>query len=474
MVGMINKVVAIALILAQMTIALPAKEVFDKQRGKARLEQYLDRAAMERDAEKWERLAEAGYEAAMREWESANLYLKELGEEVWEKESGEAEVYYLLEKEKAHIKWAGERYYKEEEQIEGSALAAALREAADGWSYDNGLGGTRKVGLDEAGAALEQWEAAAWDIIEGYIETWEARNGTLRSEIAERFSGAGISAEEKESIYGEISIKNREEMLREYERIAAAEGNRLFMELLYDQLSMRQISSAEAAEVLARQMAEEAEEASARAVKELFDRFDTLTENVDGEGIDVEARAWLEDFRRTFEAGLVKWENAEREFLSARAEWEMEAENIYIESEQEWIKAYGELTERQRAWEKELISRLDAGYKAWQHSREELAVEIDAARQELVAASAEARDVRERMVGVQADIYNRGRELLTMTGEGIAAWYDLWSEKYREVYEWYEDGPPEELEGINITGINSGYLEELLMRIKGRKQQLQV
>jgi hypothetical protein len=76
---LINKITALALIMAQMTIALPAQEVFDKERGKTRLEQYLDRAALERDAEKWERLAEAGFEAAMREWERANLYLREQG-----------------------------------------------------------------------------------------------------------------------------------------------------------------------------------------------------------------------------------------------------------------------------------------------------------------------------------------------------------------------------------------------------------
>jgi hypothetical protein len=459
--GKVNRVVAIALILAQMTIALPGEEVFDKQRGKARLERYLDRAAMERDAEKWERLAEAGYEAAMSEWESANLYLKEQGDEVWAREAEDAAAYYLLEKEKAYIRWAGERYYKEEEQIERSALAAELRAAAAEWNYDNGLGGTRKVGLEEAGAAREQWEAAAWDIVEGYVESWEARNGALKDEIAARFSEAGISAEEKERIYGEISINNREAMRAEYERIAAAEGNRLLMELLYDQLSMRQLSGAEAAEILARQMAEETEEATARATKELFERFERLSENVDGEGIEVEAKEWLEDFRRTFEAGLAKWERAEMEFLSARAEWEMEAENIYIESEESWIKAYGELTERQKAWERELISKLDAGYKAWQHSREELAWEIEAARQELVAASAEARNIREKMVAVQADIYNRGRELLTMTKEGIEAWYELWNESYREVYDWYESGPPEQEAAEKITGVNRGYLEEL-------------
>jgi hypothetical protein len=119
--GTVNKCVAIALIMAQMTIVLPAEEVFDKQRGASRLERYLDRAAMEREAEKWERLAEAGYEAAMAEWESANLYLKELGEEVWAREAVEAGTYYRLEKEKAYVRWASERYYKEKEQIEASA-----------------------------------------------------------------------------------------------------------------------------------------------------------------------------------------------------------------------------------------------------------------------------------------------------------------------------------------------------------------
>jgi hypothetical protein len=459
----INKITALALIMAQMTIALPAQEVFDKERGKTRLEQYLDRAGQERDAEKWERLAEAGFEAAMREWESANLYLREQGDEAWAAETAAAEGYYLLEKEKAYVKWASERYYKEREEIERSALAAEIRAAAEEWSYDNGAGGTRKVGLEEAGVALEQWEAAAWDIVEGYINRWEERNGTLRSEIAGRFREAGISEEEKQAIYEGMTIKSREAMVREYGRTAEAEGNRLFMELLYDQGSVRQISSAEAAEVLAREMAAEAEEATARTTKALFDRFEELNESAGAEDIEIGAKEWLEDFRRAFEAGLAKWENAEKSFLAARAEWERDAEAVYIESEGEWVKAYGELVERQAAWEKELISKLDAGYKAWQESRQGLAMEIDAARKELAAASAEAKNTREKMVGVQVDIYNRSRELLTMTKEGIEAWYELWGEEYREVYAWYESGPPDSVTGetIEIVGIDSSWLEEL-------------
>ena len=201
--GVINKVVAIGLIMAQMTIALPALETFDKERGKARLEQYLDRAAMARDAEKWERTAEAGFEAAMAEWESANLYLREQGEKVWEEERAGAEAYYQVEKEKAYIRWASERYYKEMESLEWSWLALELREAAEKWRYDNGEGGTRKVALEEAADAREQWEGAAWEIIEEYIRRWEEREGTIQSEIGGRMRETGISEEGKAEIYGE-------------------------------------------------------------------------------------------------------------------------------------------------------------------------------------------------------------------------------------------------------------------------------
>jgi hypothetical protein len=294
--------------------------------------------------------------------------------------------------------------------------------------------------------------------VEGYINRWEERSGTLRSEIAGRFSEAGISEEEKQAIYEGMTAKSREAMAREYGRTAEAEGNRLFMELLYDQVSVRQISSAEAAEVLARQMAAEAEEATARTTKALFDRFEELNESAGAEDIEIGAKEWLEDFRRAFETGLAKWENAEKSFLAARAEWERDAEAVYIESEGEWVKAYGELVERQAAWEKELISKLDAGYKAWQESRQGLAMEIDAARKELAAASAEAKNTREKMVGVQVDIYNRSRELLTMTKEGIEARYELWGEKYREVYTWYETGSPEEM---TVEGIDKSWLEEI-------------
>jgi len=57
---------------------LPAQDFgIDLQRGKARLERYLDRAGQERSKDKWEEIASAGIEAALLEWESANIFIRD-------------------------------------------------------------------------------------------------------------------------------------------------------------------------------------------------------------------------------------------------------------------------------------------------------------------------------------------------------------------------------------------------------------
>jgi murein DD-endopeptidase MepM/ murein hydrolase activator NlpD len=456
-----RKVIAIVLIMAQWTYLLPAQELgSDLLLGRQRLERYLDRAAMERSAEDWEAVAWAGLEAALLEWESVNLYWKETEPLEWEARRSEAAGIYGLEKEKAYVEWVGRRIYAERAWEEGSELGLELRRAAREWTYTRSDGsGTREIDIGEAGRAREAWELVAGEIIERYLAGWEERGLAAYSELWDRFSGNGISAGEREAIYRVVSEEYLENVKAEYRRIAEAERNDLMRALLYDGASLKKKKSEEAAGVIARQLAEEAKAATDKEIAKLFSELEVMISAGDKEGVQINSREWLESFRLAFERGLAEWDAAGEAFLTARAAWEQDAEQVYLGSEAAWVEAYFQLEERRGTWEKELVAKLEAGLEEWGKREESLTVELEAARQDFAAVLEERKENKRKLIEAQTGIYERSRELLEMARQGAEFWYEEWGGLYKEVEKKYKElfgsqGPPE--------GYIPGYIDEAL------------
>jgi hypothetical protein len=400
----------------------------------ARLEHYLDRAALERSAEKWESLAQAGLLAAMVEWESGNLYLREQDPSGWEKDRTLAAVFYEKETESARAGWLAARVYEERAGFESGGLILELREAAGAFTWNDGSGEGRIVNGADGEKAWAAWEAVAEEIVGRYMARWESGGGAAYLELENRFRGLDLGEEVKERLLREAGERGRAEALLEYRRIADAEGNSLMMELLYDHESLKRLSGEKAAGLIARELAREAEEAANSSVTALFRRLDTMIAEEDPGDITVSSHDWLNQFRRIFEEGLAKWEAAELGFLAARAEWEREAEQIYLDGEEAWAAAYRELGERQLSWENELLQKLDEAYARWQESGRELEEEIAGAREKFLAAAEESREIRVRMVKIQGDIYTRSRDMMSMAQTAIADWYERWGYMYENVY----------------------------------------
>jgi hypothetical protein len=426
----LSKVIALVLVYCQVAAMLPALELrTDLQRGMTRLEHYLDRATAERRTQNWEQLAQSGLEAAMYEWESGALWLWEQDAEAWQKEREWAEANYRKEMELAYVRWASERVYTERSGLEGTGLEAALREAAELWSYRE-----QTVDPADAQSARAAWEQVAAEIVDRYLNGWEEQQGAIYTELASRFRDLGLSDEEKEALIRETGETRRLEIGREYNRIALAEGNRLMTELLYDQGSMKKLAANEAASVIARELAREAEEAADERTRELFNQLDTMISAEAQGDIELDAEDWLNQFRRVFEEALARWEEAELGFLAARSEWEHDAEDAYLAGEEAWNQAYLELDKRQKAWEAAILSKLDGGFAAWQENQSRLAAELEDARTEFLAAASESRKLRENMMDSQGTIYIRSRQMMDLINQGIENWFGFWDEKYLTVY----------------------------------------
>jgi hypothetical protein len=427
-----GKIIALALIQCQFSMMLPAEELrTDLRRGMARLEHYLDRAAAERKVQTWEQLARAGMEAAMYEWESGALRLLEQDSGAWQEERRRAELGYRKETEAAYVRWISERIYNERADVGASELGVLLRETAAEWSYGNSGRILSSAGIEGARAA---WERTAGELVDRYLVDWEEQQGLVYAELEDRFQDLGLSGEERQGLIRGVAEEHWAAVNREYGRIALAEGNRLMAELLYDQGSMKKLAADEAAAVIVRELAKEAEDAAEERTRELFAELDASFSAKEEDGIDLAAGDWLDQFRSAFEEGLARWEEAELGFLAARAEWEHDAEDAYLAGEETWNRAYRELTERQKAWEAAILAKLDEGFAKWQESQSRLSTEIETARSEFLAASEESRKIKEKMLDSQAEIYIRSRQMMDIVSRGIEGWYDLWNEKYLRVY----------------------------------------
>ncbi|MDR2136386.1 MAG: hypothetical protein LBO76_07205, partial [Treponema sp.] len=425
-----SKIIALVLVQCQLAAMLPALELrTDIRQGMARLEHYLDRAAAERRTQNWEQLAQSGLEAAMYEWESGAVWLREQDSGAWQEEREWAETSYRKEMELAYIRWASERVYSERAGFEGTGLEAALREVAEQWSY-----GGQTLDLADAGDFRAAWGQVAAEIIDRYLNGWEEQQGAAYAELESRFRDRGISGGEKEGLIRAAAGNRRIEIIREYNRIALAEGNRLMAELLYDQGSMKKLAAGEAASVVARELAREAEEAADEKSRELFKQLDTMIAAEAQGDVEIGAEDWLNRFRTVFEEALARWEEAELGFLAARSGWEHDAEDAYLAGEEAWNQAYLELTGRQKIWEAEILAKLDDGIVAWQRNQSRLAAEIEDARENFLAAAEENRKVKEKLMKSQEAIYVRSRQMMNLVSQGIESWFGFWDDKYLMVY----------------------------------------
>jgi hypothetical protein len=248
--------------------------------------------------------------------------------------------------------------------------------------------------------------------------------------------------------YEETISGKREQVRKEYERIAAAEGNALMRILLYDKDSLQRRSEAEAAGKIADALAEAAKEETDKDAERLFKSLETLIEEGGGAGVEAESlEGWLDQFNAAFEKGLAEWTAAERQFIAERSRWEQEAEEIYLESEQVWADAYGALREKRKEWERSIQERLDEGKAAWRSEGEQLERMLERARAEFEAAAGEERARAEQEIAMQITLYTQSREIIETALEGIGYWYERWGEKYKGAYYYWkaEDSDPEDL-----------------------------
>jgi hypothetical protein len=465
-----NRTIASVLILVNVAAMLPARE-FDvgKQAGMTRLEHSLDRAAKERNPESWQRIAEEGLTLAVTEWENRTLSMKESDPATWQKEKDFVTGEYKAVAGKEYASWLGDRFFEERAQAQTGKMARELEEKAAAWNYAGADGtSTRVVAASDAASAREQWRSTvSAGVIDAYLESWESGSGADYPEIASYLSDAGLSYADIGGLVAEKKESYTAYVRSEYERVAAVEENGLMMSLLYDQNSLKKKSAEEAAKIIAARIAGEAKEETTADIDRLFSLMEGEIESQKADGVEIDTDAWLASFRASFEKNLAKWDDAEKEFLVARADWEKDANKVYLDSEQVWANAYAELKSEQKKWQKEIEARFDTGIQKWAAEESALTATIRAAREEFTAATKQEQSKTEQVIDLQVSVYNQSREMLSMAMEGMNSWYERWGEKYDGVYSYWKTEPVSErfahglMEGVTVTAKGDLYTANL-------------
>lgn len=396
--------------------------------GQRTLDFYLERAKVQTSQERFEELLEQGLDASVCEWERSAADLKLAGLEDWlfQKESFKESL-----NERAlgvFNDWLMERKKSEGREIQKSGLYAELKKLAQEFFYVGPNGNqTRIVPLENILEAKSQYEKKALEIVQKYT-------GEGSSESAE---------------FGACLV----------ERLAL---NELTNELLYDHGSLKKMSDSQAALFIADKLASQVENESEQAMERLFNSLQEQADYVDAKDLLAKKETkvnWLARFEKELELGLKKWSDAEDEFLSARSEWEREAESVYLNDSKKWQEAYDELQERKIAWSQKIEERIQEGRKEWQSKLDVLGDEIEQSLREFQDVLFWENEQKKQLVQDQEETYAQIRAILESAQGGVELWYERWGEKYNGLYSYWKTEDNCFGKDFDLSLVDSSYLK---------------
>lgn len=421
-----------------MPTMVPGKELGREiNTGKQELEYYLERASRERSAESWGRIAEEGILSAMAAWEKEKL--EELERTEYEEKKAEKEKEFRKTAERNFIGWITERYMEENRSKRESRLHEQLKKKAAEWKYKDQNGNeTREVNQEEAGAAREQWNRAAEEVITLYEEEWKKERENIYTELTARLAGLNLEEEETKVLLNRYTEKYNEITASEYERTAKYEENLLMRNVLYDQESLKKKSDKEAAGIIAREIARETEKKTGDSLSRLMEEFREEIKSGKTEDIETREREWYEEFERELNSSLEKWKEAEQRYLAARGEWELRAEREFINNEEVWEAGFEELERRKESWNEKIYKEIREVREELEERKTEIKEELSTGLRNYEALLENEKDINRKSAEIQKNIYEQSRQLMKTSREGIENWKEHWSEKYNLVYSYWK------------------------------------
>ena len=410
---------------------LPAQSIgSSRDQGKVRLEHFLERASYARNEEEWMRIAEEGMLSALGGWEG-----KESEEIENDTEYLSAKEAYEKETEKAYIEWKAKRYAEERDAFERSVVRKILNESAAEWNYLDSEGNeTRMIEESQVKDARKQWNEYAEGLINEYLETTDFTSELM---LGIKDYATKLSEDEKKEIISKANSSYRQIKRNEYREVLEIESNDLMRYMLYDQYSLRKKTDAEAAAIIATGLANETNVLTTQNMNNVFSQIDTIVEMNEDE-IQAAEEQWLSNFSRVMEDSLAKWDEAEREFLIKRSQWEKDDVETYVNDEEVWQKAMDTLKQKRNEWNKDILAKLEEGRNRWARQKNDIKNELDKVLSEYEATLQNEKSIKEKVLDVEVSTYEKSLDILEMNFQGIYGWYTHWTERYNGLYAYWK------------------------------------
>ncbi len=408
----LQKFISSVVLFFYIVTLVPATELkFSMEKSLSRLDFYLENAHNARNEDAWQTAADNAVLSALKDWEAENIHLKETDGDLWKKYFEEAKNVFELEKNKNYARWIFERSFNNENFESVFELRERIKENSTKLKA-----GT--YSLEELNEKVKKIEEDNAQIIEEYVKTYTQKY----------LSSATLL--EKTSCAAEVELQ----------MLSKAEENRLFLEYSMQKKDDADTDSAQTAGILSDILSKTTQEETSIAMEELFN---SLEKKIEAEKTnDAETQELLSRFKEVFNSALSVWEKAETDFLVARSEWEEEAENVYLESENLWIQAFETLQEKKTEWKNSITERISLIQEKIKAENLSYETSLEQSLSEYAAIlTEEASKKYENSIAV-VNIYSSLRNSLCVVYEGIVSLCSLMekenSQKYRGLYSYWK------------------------------------
>lgn len=408
----LQKFISSVVLFFYIVTIVPATELkFSMEKSLTRLDFYLENAQTARTEEAWQTAADNAVFTALKDWEAENIHLKEIDGELWKKYFEEAKNVFELEKNKNYAQWIFERTFNTQNFESVFELREKIKENSTKLKAGS-------YSLEELNEIVKKIEEENAQIIEEYIKNYTQKYLSSTMVL------------EKTSYATEVELQ----------MLSKAEENRLFLEYSTQKKDSADKDSAQTADVLSNILSKTTQEETSIAMEELFN---SLEKKIEAEKTnDAETQDLLSRFKEVFDSALCVWEKAETDFLTARSEWEEEAEKVYLESENLWIQAFETLQEKKTEWKNSITERISLIQEKIKAENLSYETSLELSLSEYAAIlTEEASKKYENSIAV-VNIYSSLRNSLSVVYEGIVSLCLLMekenSQKYRGLYSYWK------------------------------------
>jgi len=261
-----------------------------------------------------------------------------------------------------------------------------------------------------------EWQKEVQKAGERVMSQWDLNAESVLADIKNR-----LPEEFRDGVVEKLHVS-----LKQYRNRVRQESNRfiLWSSVHFDsvreddQYSLRKKSEDETAEALSQRLVDETRFSLLETEKTLNDGISELQDAfVQDASFSIEN--WDESFQREFQKGLDRWAKAEDSLIAERLDWELRAEEKYIEAEKSWDEAFVKFNDNRKAWIQDIYSQIEEGRKIWDAKEENFGQQFDSIAHEIENAALEQENKFSRQVQSAIELYRESLALLASSDESI-------------------------------------------------------